>query len=253
MNPPVISLLRNRFLQSLLRRLCIKKIAAKFITVNGVTLAYREYGEGETLLLLHGNSESGKIFSKYQTEYFSRYHTFALDSRGHGKSGSEGGVLSIEQISDDVIAFCEAKTIAKARVIGYSDGGNVALFLAKKEPDRFVKIAAISPNYLVSGIVDSWLGVFKSAHAFFGLFGLGKQRLRFGLMLSDIGLSKEDLKSIRTGVEIVYASRDMIKEAHLIDIGESIPGARLAKITPSSHLSILKSKKAIEEMASFIK
>ncbi len=176
-----------------------------------------------------------------------------MDSRGHGKSGSEGGVLSIERISDDVIAFCEAKNIEKARVIGYSDGGNVSLFLAKKEPDRFVKIAAISPNYLVSGIVDSWLGVFKCAYALFGLFGLRKQRLRFGLMLSDIGLTRQDLNSIRTSVEILYASRDMIKEAHLIDIAESIPGARIAKISPTSHLSILKSEKAIEEMASFLK
>ena len=59
--------------------------------------------------------------------------------------------LTIEKFSEDVIAFCNRKGIQQAFVIGYSDGGNIALFLAKKAPKLFPRIVAISPNTLANG------------------------------------------------------------------------------------------------------
>lgn len=112
----------------------MKDLETKHIQLDSINVAYTEYGEGEPLLLLHGNSESKKLFRKYQKSFFADYHTYALDSRGHGESRSEDAELSIEQISRDVLAFCKAMNIAKANVIGYSDGGNVALFLALRAP-----------------------------------------------------------------------------------------------------------------------
>ena len=123
----------------------------QFVQCNDVNIAYTENGEGETLLLLHGNSESKALFKKYQSTYFFDFHTFALDSRGHGQSSWNGEYLTIEQFSDDVIEFCRQKEITKASVIGFSDGGNIALYLAKKEPFLFENVIALSPNTLVTG------------------------------------------------------------------------------------------------------
>lgn len=77
-------------------------------------------------------SESKVIFAHYMLEHFAGFHTWALDSRCHGESQSDDENLAIEQIADDVIHFCQAKGIQRASVIGYSDGGNIALFLAKE-------------------------------------------------------------------------------------------------------------------------
>ena len=133
------------------------KPAAGYLDLDDIRIAYSEHGSGPNLILLHGNSGSKEMLRSYQTSHFTDFHTWALDSRCHGRSRSDDDSLSIEQIGDDVIRFCRAKGIAEAGVIGYSDGGNIALFLAKKEPALFPRVIAISPNYLVSGTTDSGL------------------------------------------------------------------------------------------------
>jgi hypothetical protein len=58
----------------------------KFLFINGVNLYYEVYGNGNPLVLLHGNG--GNIEGmKYQIEYFSKnYRVIAMDCRGRGKS-----------------------------------------------------------------------------------------------------------------------------------------------------------------------
>jgi pimeloyl-ACP methyl ester carboxylesterase len=228
------------------------KLKTQFQKLADIDIAYTECGEGPVLILLHGNSESKRIFYEYQTRHFAAYHTYALDSRGHGESVSEDASYSIEQYSEDVIAFCKARGIAKAKVIGYSDGGNIALYLALKAPELFGRLVAVSPNYLASGTIEGWLKLIKAFHGVFRALGMRKSAMRFELMLNDIGLAREDLRAIRTGVAIMYASDDMIKEEHILDIAGSIPGSVLRKIGGCSHLSILKQTATIDFMKEYL-
>jgi pimeloyl-ACP methyl ester carboxylesterase len=235
----------------------MEKIPVQFLEVEDVKIAYREYGSGLNLILLHGNSGRKEMFSKYQLEYFKDFHTIALDSRGHGQTVSQDTRLSIEQISLDVIGFCRARGIRRAYVIGYSDGGNIALFLAKKEPGLFPRIVAISPNYLVSGTTDDSLRMIRRFASLFRALGrLGlptrKALMRFELMLDDIGLTDKDLRSIRTGLQILYAEHDMIKEDHILEMGSLIPGATVRKIAGCSHLTIVSRQAAIQAMREYL-
>ena len=51
-----------------------------------IKLHYQEKGEGEPMILLHGNGEEGSYFA-HQMDYFSRnYRVIVVDTRGHGKS-----------------------------------------------------------------------------------------------------------------------------------------------------------------------
>lgn len=232
------------------------KLATEYLTLPDIKLAYRQYGEGTPLILLHGNSESKNIFKHYQIGHFKDYHTIAIDSRGHGESISNDDAYSIDQYSDDVIAFCKAKGIEQAYVIGYSDGGNICLFLAKKAPQIFTKIVAISPNYLVSGTTDGALKLIKNITKIFRILGkLGfntkKYLMRFQLMLEDIGLSDEDLKSINASMMILYAEKDLIKEDHILQMGRLIPNVRVQKIADCSHITIYQKPDAIEAIKRF--
>ncbi|MCJ7567527.1 MAG: alpha/beta hydrolase, partial [Anaerolineales bacterium] len=229
----------------------------EYIDLGDARIAYREYGTGPTLVLLHGNSESKEIFSKYQRVHFNMFHTIAIDSRGHGETISNDTEYSIRQYSEDVIGLCKAKGIAHSVVIGYSDGGNIALFLAKKEPKIFTKIVAISPNYLVSGTTDGALRFMRvSAKILRLLGGLGlptkKAIMRFDLMLNDIGISNEELGSIQTSLRILYAENDMIKEEHIKELGRLIPGATIKKIEHCNHLTILNKKETIEDIRDYL-
>ncbi|MEL7643786.1 MAG: alpha/beta fold hydrolase [bacterium] len=235
----------------------MSKLQAEFVSLDDIQVAYCQHGSGKALILLHGNSGSKAAFKKHQLESFADFHTFALDSRGHGQSRSHDTSLSISRIADDVIRFCQAMQIQQAYVVGYSDGGNIALFLAKKAPGLFPRLIAISPNYLVSGTTDSTLRTFNRIYKvlrFLDRAGLNMKKyvMRFDLMLTDIGISEEELRSIQTDFRILYAEADMVKEEHLVHLAGLIPGSILQKVPGCTHLSILSNPQAIAVMRSWL-
>lgn len=233
------------------------RLTTEYQDLGDIKVAYWQSGSGPDLLLLHGNSESKVIFAHYVLEHFPGFHTWALDSRCHGESQSQDESLSIEQIADDVIRFCEAKGIQNANVIGYSDGGNIALWLARKAPQLFPKVVAVSPNTLVSGTEDGTLRLFKGIYSVVKFlarlgFKLKKQVMVIELMLRDIGLSFEDLKTIQTNVKVLYAEKDLIKESHIKDIAAAIPGSTLEKIPACTHMNIMESPIAVKAMQEYL-
>ncbi|MBN1965283.1 MAG: alpha/beta hydrolase [Anaerolineae bacterium] len=232
------------------------KLPTQYLELPDIKLAYTEYGSGPNLILLHGNSQSKRIFGDYQTRHFAAFHSYALDSRGHGESVSADDAYSIEQYSLDVIHFCEALGIQEAYVIGYSDGGNIALFLAEKRPDIFTKLVAISPNYLVSGTNDS-IKLIRRLYRLFKLlrrlgFNTRKMIMRFELMLTDIGISDDQLRGITTSLRILYAEKDMIKEDHFLAIHDLVPGSTLRKIAHSTHMSIPNKPETIQDIQHYL-
>jgi pimeloyl-ACP methyl ester carboxylesterase len=75
----------------------------KYLRLDTIKMAYTEYGSGPNLILLHGNSQNKSIFRKHQLHYFRDFHTYAIDSGGHGQSVSEDNEYSFKKYSDDII------------------------------------------------------------------------------------------------------------------------------------------------------
>jgi hypothetical protein len=128
--------------------------------------------------------------------------------------------------------------------------------LAKKEPTIFTQLVAISPNFLASGTRESALAIFGASYKIFtGIQFCGidthKWRMRFDLMLRDIGLTRSDLGAVRTKVKLLYAGKDIIKEEHIIDINNCIPGSSREKIGGCTHFSILYKNDSIEAIKRF--
>lgn len=233
------------------------KLPTLYADIGTAKIAYHEYGEGPALILLHGNSGSKSFFARYQTQHFTNFHTVAVDSRGHGETISDDSEYSIRQFSEDVIALCRVKGITQAAAIGYSDGGNIALFLALKAPDLFSKIVAISPNYLVSGSTDGTLKLIRATDRVLRTleklgFSTHRAVMRNDLMLRDIGLTPEDLGCIQTSMRILYAENDMIKEEHIRDMGKRIPGVTIKKINKCNHMTILYKDEAVAEIKGYL-
>ncbi len=235
-------------------------LKTKYIQCKDVKLAYSEHGAGRgraVLLFLHGNSASKLTFIQYQLKHFQHYHTFAIDSRGHGKSKSTRIDYSIDQYSDDIITFCSRKGIEEAYIVGHSDGGNIALLLAHKKPAAFTRVVAISPNYLASGL-KSW--ALKIMHAMLaGLKTLKKVGIRLDkvinilmLAMTDIGITEGDLMGIRTRVKILYAQNDMIEHDHIEEMHSLIPNCDKEMIKKANHISILFNRKAIRAIDRFL-
>jgi pimeloyl-ACP methyl ester carboxylesterase len=230
----------------------------KYLNLGNIKIAYCEYGSGPNLLLLHGNSENKSIYKKHQLKYFEKFHTFAIDSRGHGQSISEDNEYSINQYSDDIINFCKKLGINETYVVGFSDGGNICLFLAKKNPEIFKKMIALSPNYLVNGTTNESLKFLNKMYQMFSFmeklhFPMKKVIMRWELMLKDIGITDGELKEIKAKMYIIYAENDMIKEEHLLKIAELIKDCKIKKIKNSTHINIYKNEETIKEIIEYLK
>lgn len=233
------------------------KLKTEWQQLATMKMAFWQNGNGKDLLLLHGNSGSKKTFGKYQLEHFTDFHTFALDSRGHGQSQSNDALLTYEQQSIDVIEFCKARSMRDVSVIGYSDGGILGLWLAVKAPEIFSKIVSISPNTVASASTEGFVTfvdkTLKTMHFFRKLgFPVKKQIMRFNLMLTDSGIRDEDLRHIKTRVLVVYAEKDMVTEDHLIHIARQIPGCGLEKVMDCTHMSIPYQEETIRILRDFL-
>ncbi|QUI25275.1 alpha/beta hydrolase [Vallitalea pronyensis] len=228
----------------------------KYVNLEDIKIAYREYGTGKPLILLHGNSQSKVIFEQHQVRHFQDFHTYAIDSRGHGESISNDTYYAIEQYCDDVIRFCESLKMKEAYVMGYSDGANIALYLAKKRPDIFVKLLLVSPNYLANATKSVELKLTKGTYHLLRLlqrigFSVKNTMMRFELMIKDIGIKEEELSNIKTNVRIIYAEKDMFYEEHFQQIHDLIPQSSLQCIANSTHKSVINSKEMLEDAKNF--
>ncbi|MDE5859829.1 MAG: alpha/beta hydrolase, partial [Oscillospiraceae bacterium] len=115
-------------------------------------LHYTEKGEGEPLVLLHGNGESGEYFVQ-QLEYFSkRRRVIAVDTRGHGKSPRGDKPFTIAQFAEDLLNFLDEHCFERPDILGFSDGANIALTFALKHPERVSRLVLNGGNLFPAGV-----------------------------------------------------------------------------------------------------
>lgn len=98
------------------------------------TISYTDEGSGKTIVLLHGFTESSKIWTSFATQLSKRYRVITVDLPGHGKSGRVGSVHTMEMMADVVRAVLKKAAVGKCLMIGHSMGGYVTLAFAGKYP-----------------------------------------------------------------------------------------------------------------------
>jgi esterase len=107
------------------------------IRVNGVSLYYEELGTGDALLCIHGTGSSSALWLDAARELAKRGRTILYDRRGFSRSERpEPFVTSVRQQADDAAALLDRLRAAPAVVIGRSQGGEIAVDLALRYPDR---------------------------------------------------------------------------------------------------------------------
>lgn len=121
----------------------------KYVELNNFKLYYEEYGEGEPLFLIHGNSANITGMGN-QIDYFKdTYRVIIADNRGHGKSGLNTDSLTYVQMADDWAALADYLKLDSVNIIGWSDGGIIALIMGYNHPEKVKKIIAIDRKSVV--------------------------------------------------------------------------------------------------------
>lgn len=148
----------------------------QFFDTGKVKINYLDYGSSsvEPLVMLHGGAWCWQEYLSLIPSLSRRWHIYALDSRGNGRSGWAPGHYRLEDFTEDVVAFVR-QLDKPAVLVGHSIGGAVALMAAARCPEK-VKALIIEDapptldNY--KRIVEScremfgvWLELKRSAHS----------------------------------------------------------------------------------------
>jgi pimeloyl-ACP methyl ester carboxylesterase len=199
------------------------------------------------VLLLHGGlSNRLSWFSQLPWLVSSGRQVIVMDTRGHGRSGLGKQALSYRQLAGDAVRVLDRLDVRCSDVIGWSDGANTALLLARDWPQRVGRVVSISGNYSPAGLTPeasadsrqmsqapvSWLrGLWTGAGGRVRQLEARVKRLwRTGPRLTDV-----DLRAIHRPILVIVGQKDQITLAHARKMAELLPGSRLFIVPAGGH------------------
>lgn len=219
--------------------------SGNYINIDGAKQYYEVYGNGDPLILIHGNG--GNIaFMKPQIEFFSKkYKVIVMDCRGRGKSELGSDSLSYLQMTKDIVGILDYEQLDSTYVLGRSDGGILALLLAINHPEKVKKIVAFSANLtpdttaLYPTICHDIKKRRKYADEMLVKMDTSENwkviQQRFRMMEFQPNISVNDLHKISCPVLVMSTDRDMIREDHTLFIYQNIDKANLCFLPGVDH------------------
>ncbi len=216
-----------------------------------IQLHVLERGHGAPLLLLHGNGESSAYFTKQMDSFAACYHVYALDTRGHGASPRGSAPFTLSQFAADLKAFLDSRGIWQANILGFSDGGNIALLFALQHPERVNKLVLNGANLSPSGVKRRYQLPIQLAYGLTGLLSRVDPKARpkqelLGLMVKEPDIPLSSLSAFDRPTLVLVGSRDMILDSHSQAIAGALPHGRYQCI-PGSHFIAAENSTAFNQ------
>ena len=119
--------------------------ASRFISVDGNRVHYRDEGEGEVIVLIHGTASSLHTWDHWTETLAGHYRVIRMDLTGFGLTGPDH--LARYEVSDDVgfiKGFLNALDIDQAHFAGSSLGGRIAWQYALEHPNEVQTLALLN-------------------------------------------------------------------------------------------------------------
>ncbi|KQS91285.1 alpha/beta hydrolase [Chryseobacterium sp. Leaf394] len=216
------------------------KEVGKMIDINGVKLYYEIYGQGDPLLLIHGNNSSMASFDNQLEVLSKKYQVIGLDSRGQGNSSSDDTKLTYELMADDVNVFLNKMNLKNVNVLGWSDGGNIAVILGMEYPDKVKKMAIMgtvlynnetSVDPEINKILHQQVKEMKAR-------GVAENNMDYRLkmlLLTEPNINPDALKKIQAPTLVMAGEHDVMPEKHTRLITDKIPNGKMLIFKGGDH------------------
>ncbi|AGL39031.1 alpha/beta hydrolase [Mycobacterium avium subsp. paratuberculosis] len=120
----------------------------KFLELHGDRVAFRDQGEGEVLLLIHGMAGSSETWRSVIPPLAKKFRVIAPDLLGHGESAKLRTDYSLGAFAVWLRDFLDELGVSRATVIGHSLGGGVAMQFVYQHPDYAQRLILISSGGL---------------------------------------------------------------------------------------------------------
>ena len=125
---------------------------------SGAAIYYAIYGQPDRapVILLHGGLGNSDHFAFQLPALTDKFQVIVIDSRGQGRSTlpkpmPRSAKLTYHAMAADVIAVMDKLALKKASLVGWSDGGEIAIDLAIHEPARVDRMFVVGANYDARG------------------------------------------------------------------------------------------------------
>lgn len=222
-----------------------------YVDANGVHTYYEEHGSGEPLLLLHGGLSSADDMGMQTPALAERYRVVLPERRAHGRTPDVDGPITYELMADDTIAFMEALGTGPAHLVGWSDGGNVALLVAIRRPDLVRTLVTMGSNFTAAGLTPAGMAAFEPDSPLIPIlrddwsmlspdgpdhFPVVLEKMR-ACWFEDYEISRDDLAGIGASTLVMVGDDDITRWGETIGLLETIPNAQLAVVPGASHLA----------------
>jgi pimeloyl-ACP methyl ester carboxylesterase len=234
----------------------------KYVEANALRVYYEACGEGEPLLLIHGGTATGRSWASHLPAFAGHFRVYTPDSRGHGRTDNPAGELGYRAMADDVAALIAALDLRRPLVLGYSDGGQIALELGMRYPGlaralvlggtqfRFSE-AYLEDARALLGIADGeeadlerlereqpeFVAYLREAHGhvYGPEYWTTYVRQLAALWLTPLHYAPEDLAAITDPVLLLVGDRDGVATEESIELFRLLPDAELAVAPGSDH------------------
>lgn len=140
-------------------------------TSDGVVIRFTDQGKGSpALVFVHGWSCDAGYWDAQVKHFASTNRVVTIDLAGHGRSGQERKVYTIEAFGGDVAAVLQKLDLKGAILVGHSMGGPVVVEAALAAPDRVAGLVGVD-NFqnvemkLPPQVIDGYLGPFEANFA----------------------------------------------------------------------------------------
>jgi pimeloyl-ACP methyl ester carboxylesterase len=239
------------------------------IIYQGAHIHYVSYGQGDPVLLLHGGlSNKLSWFSQLPWLVAAGRRVVLIDTRGHGKSSPGDSALSYQIFAEDTLLVLDKLGIQRTDIVGWSDGGIIALLLGQNTPERVGRIVAISANFHPSGLITNandepdeasvakkskitdWLRSWWS--------GAGKRHADLEAEIKTLWrtaplLDHADLQVITAPTLVIVGENDIIDLQHSGELAQMLVSGTLEIVMGAGHAAPITHARQINQLiASFL-
>ena len=237
----------SRRLQSLLALLlgCLGSNAAHAVVqptrwhwaaIHGHRMYYAVRGAGPTLVLLHGGGDSGEHSFERQLDEFALHHRIiAPDQVGQGHTPDVSGPLSYASMAQDTATLLQQLKLKRVDLVGFSDGGILALMLAVRHPELVHRLVISGVNVTPEGLQPAELQGLRAAQIAKPTT-VGEKLAKLWLTSPTASeLSLAMLAKIEQPVLVISGDRDAITLEHTLQIFHALPRAELCVLPGTDH------------------